>query len=339
MLQRFCENFHYASLLNRAAKEPNPHIRLALTSAFCISSFAFNIYRTLKFFNPLLTETYEYIDNDLNFRFIGEQVSHHPAISAYYAEGDGYYTYGNSNSSYKFQILKGSLEFTPLGKTYVHLDNFNETLSYIKPHAVCRNLIMGTMHLDAHGKFNVTNQDTGDILEAEIYPDNNKEPGKVIGESKDIYGNIKLRIEGNWHTHLDIIYNDNTGKEIKERIWEMTKIEGDVESKFYFNDFTVNLNNINDELKSILPPSDSRFRPDQRALEVQDLDMASSEKHRLEEKQRKKRKENEKKKIKHTPLYFEEEYDDLTGELIYKYKGGYFEDRKARKFDKFSELY
>ena len=134
MLQRFCENFQYAGLLNRGAKEPNPYIRLALASAFCLGGFAFNIHRTLKFFNPLLSETYEYVDNDLNFRFIGEQVSHHPAISTCYAEGEGYTFYTNSNSAYKFMLMKGSLEFTPLSRSYISFENFNETITHSKPY-------------------------------------------------------------------------------------------------------------------------------------------------------------------------------------------------------------
>jgi len=36
----------------------------------------------------------------------------------------------------------------------------------------------------------------------------------------------------------------------------------------------------------VLPPTDSRFRPDQRALENGNYEVASNEKHRLEEKQR-----------------------------------------------------
>ena len=39
-----------------------------------------------------------------------------------------------------------------------------------------------------------------------------------------------------------------------------------------------------------LPPTDSRFRTDQRALENGDIDLATQEKHRLEEKQRARRK-------------------------------------------------
>jgi len=36
MLQRCCESFQYAGLLNRAANDPNPHIRLASCAAFCV---------------------------------------------------------------------------------------------------------------------------------------------------------------------------------------------------------------------------------------------------------------------------------------------------------------
>lgn len=44
---------------------------------------------------------------------------------------------------------------------------------------------------------------------------------------------------------------------------------------------------------SLLPITDSRFRPDQRALEFGDEDLAGDEKHRLEEKQRARRRQME----------------------------------------------
>jgi hypothetical protein len=339
MLQRFCEPFQYAAVLNRSAKEPNPYIRLALCAAFSMGSIAINIYRTLKFFNPLLSETYENIDNDLNFRYFAEQVSHHPSITACYGEGDGYTYYANSLSDYKFQLMKGCLVFTSLGKTYYTFENFNEVITIVKPKTVVRNLIVGTMHLDTNGKMLVNNKTTGDVLELEIQEESKNQCGKFAGEAKDIYGNIHLKLEGNIHSHMDIMYQDSLGKEIRETIWRKIKIEGNEEERFYFTDFACNLNNLTDELKKVLPPSDSRFRSDQRALENQDIDLATSEKHRLEEKQRAQRKENEKLKVKHNPLYFEETYDDISGELIYKYKGSYFDDRKARRFNKFLDLF
>jgi len=235
--------------------------------------------------------------------------------------------------------MKGCLEFTPLGRSYITFENFGETISFTKPNTVCRNLIMGTMHLDTYGKLFVNNKKTGDALEMEILEETKKEHGKFFGKAKDLYGNTRLKLEGNLHSHMDIIYEDDNGSEIRETIWKKFIIEGDEEARFYFTDFTINLNNINDDLKKVLPPSDSRFRPDQRALENQEIDLASNEKHRLEEKQRSRRKENEKLKIKHKPIYFDETYDDDTGELIYLYKGNYFEDRAAKKWDKFIDLY
>jgi hypothetical protein len=59
----------------------------------------------------------------------------------------------------------------------------------------------------------------------------------------------------------------------------------------------------------------------------------------LEDKQRKDRKEEEKKGIINKPLYFEETYDDISGELIYVYKGNYFDDRKNQNFHHLPDIF
>jgi hypothetical protein len=338
MLQRLCENMQYASLLNRAASDPDRYIRMALVAGFQIGGYAMNIYRILKFFNPLLSETYEYIDNELGFRYVAEQVSHHPAISACYAEGDGFHFYTNTNAESKFLIMKGCLEFQPIGRTHINFDKFNDKISFTKPKAIVKNLIMGKMHLDCSGKSEITNK-YGDICELEYIEESSKEQGKIYGEIKDMFGNIKIKLEGNWLSHLDMIYFDDDGSERCETIWKKIPIPGNEEERFYFTDFSINLNNLTEEMKKCLPPTDSRFRPDQRALEMQDYELASREKHRLEEKQRQTRREREKNKFKYKPLFFEETYDDLTGELIYQYNGTYWDLRNNKKFDKFYDIY
>jgi hypothetical protein len=335
MLQRLCENLQYAPLLNRAAKEPDQFMRMCLISAYCVGGYALNIYRTLKFFNPLLHETYEYINNEFNIRYYAEQVSHHPPISACFAEGEGFNYYTNTNAQSKLR-MNGSLEFHPIGRTYVNLHNFNELITYTKPKAIVKNLVMGKMYLDAFGKVNVNNTTTGDSCELELFEKNGDVQGRIYGEAKDADGNVKLIVEGSWLSHLDVV---NPVTKSRETIWKIAKIEGDEEEKFYFTDFSINLNNFNEDMKQNLPHSDSRFRPDQRFLELQDYNKAGAEKHRLEEKQRATRKEREKMKIKSKPIYFEETYDDTSGELIYLYKGGYFEDRQQKNFSKFYEIY
>jgi hypothetical protein len=335
-LQRVCENFQYGELMNRAAKDNNPYIRLAYTSAFCIGSYAMDKYRTTKFFNPLLSETFEYIDNDLNFRYFAEQVSHHPPISACHVEGDGYTYSMNTNATTKFALSKGALMIEPKGKTYIHLSRFNETITHTRPFSIVKNLILGKMYVDCYGKLLAENS-SGDTLELEVSEENSKDAGKIVGVAKDIYGNVRLRMEGFRTKYIDIIYVDENGKEVKETIFK--PLEGHGFDQFYFSEFACNLNHLTDEMRKKLPPSDSRFRMDQRLLEEQDIEKAGEEKHRLEEKQRKTRKEREITKFKYKPLYFDETYDDLTGDLIYKYKGNYFEDRYKGNFEKFYDIY
>jgi hypothetical protein len=85
---------------------------------------------------------------------------------------------------------------------------------------------------------------------------------------------------------------------------------------YYFNDYTMLLNHLHKKNLSEIAPTDSRLRPDQRALEYQNLELATTEKHRLEEKQRTRRKEMEKKGAMHQIKWFYLEKDEDGDELF-----------------------
>ena len=331
-LQKFCEPFQYAYLLNSAAQEPNPYIRLAKSATFCIGQFVINNGRQAKFFNPLLYETYEYVDNEQNFRYMSEQVSHHPAISAYFAEGNGWNIYANTNAIIKF-VITGRLEVNALGRTYINYTNFNDVNAFNKPRLITRNLIIGTIDIDVEGKFEVTNEQ-GDSCEVDMIPSTSGQKGNLHGKIKDINGDIKFLLEGNWLDNIYIINNETKEKTI---IWRI--IPSKDKEDFYFQPYTFDLNNLTEEMKKALPPTDSRFRPDQRLMEYQDIDKAGDEKHRLEEEQRARAKQYKKDGFIPKPLYFEETYDDLTGELIYKYKQNYWEMRNKHQFDDLPKIF
>ena len=331
-LQKFCEPFQYAHLLNTAAKEPNPYIRLAKSACFCIGQFVINNGRQAKFFNPLLYETYEYVDNEQNFRYMSEQVSHHPAISAYYAEGDGWNIFANTNSIIKF-IITGRLEVNALGRTYITYENYNDVNSFTKPKVITRNLIIGTIDIDVEGKFEVTNE-MGDICEVDMIPSTSGQKGNLHGKIKDINGDVKFLLEGNWTDNIYIINNETKEKTI---IWRIIPSKG--KEDFYYQPYTFDLNNLTEEMKKALPPTDSRFRPDQRLMEYQEIDKAGDEKHRLEEEQRARAKQYKKDGFIPKPLYFDETYDDLTGELIYKYKGNYWDMRNNHQFENLPKIF
>jgi oxysterol-binding protein 1 len=80
MLQKICEMMRYDSLLQKASEESDTLLRLIYVSAFMIAQYAGTQFRLTKPFNPLLGETFEYKTKD--WKYISEQVSHHPPISA-----------------------------------------------------------------------------------------------------------------------------------------------------------------------------------------------------------------------------------------------------------------
>jgi len=74
-----------------------------------------------------------------------------------------------------------------------------------------------------------------------------------------------------------------------------------------------------DPTNELLPKTDSRRRPDRIALEVQDNNLAASEKHRLEEAQRHKKKVRDEKNLLWIPKYFVEDEKNLNHRWTYKY--------------------
>ncbi|XP_035229023.1 oxysterol-binding protein-related protein 2-like isoform X1 [Stegodyphus dumicola] len=108
-------------------------------------------------------------------------------------------------------------------------------------------------------------------------------------------------------------------------LWEVDP-RPDYSSEYYnFTLFAMSLNELAEELKDELPPTDSRLRPDIRKLEEGDIDGAAFEKNRLEEKQREARKVRRKEKSSWQPLWFESKPHPYAKEESWSYKGHYWE--------------
>ena len=83
-LQKCCEDLEYYELLDQAKNTESEVDRINLVALFAISAYYSSQFRaSTKPFNPLLGETFEYQNE--SFKFISEQVSHHPPLSAAYA--------------------------------------------------------------------------------------------------------------------------------------------------------------------------------------------------------------------------------------------------------------
>jgi len=132
MLQRMTEDMEYDACLTVAAGEEDSAKRIAFVAAFAMSNYSSTIGRIAKPFNPLLSQSFEYaIPN--RYRYISEQVSHHPVsrrtrllgqaddkpISACYCEAPTWKYYGEVDAQNKFQGR--SFEIRPTGVAHTEL--------------------------------------------------------------------------------------------------------------------------------------------------------------------------------------------------------------------------
>mmetsp|Transcript_10171 Transcript_10171/g.10051 ORF Transcript_10171/g.10051 Transcript_10171/m.10051 type:complete len:90 (-) Transcript_10171:372-641(-) len=84
-----------------------------------------------------------------NWKYISEQVSHHPPISAAYVDATGYELWMNSHLKTKF--WGKSLEFKPLGGMHFKFKDNDHHFVSNRPNSACQNIIIGSMYIDHNG--------------------------------------------------------------------------------------------------------------------------------------------------------------------------------------------
>lgn len=246
-----------------------------------------NKYRLKKFFNPMLGETYELVTED--FRFFAEQVSHHPPISAYFQEGKGYRISGflDTKSKFAFGGGKGQMIIDCFGYQDYFYETYDETISVSRPRVYANNLVVGTSYIDFEGPIEMLNHSTGERAELTYYTSGWSTKSRLEGKIMDSNGNTVYKIEGSWFDKL-VAVNAETGETIT--VFEEAPTYPDFRRMFGFNQVSINLNFVTEEMLEWLPPTDTRRRGDQRRFEQGKVDEADEEKIRLEVKQRKARK-------------------------------------------------
>lgn len=332
LLQRSAEDMEYVDLLDKAAESiDDGGLRMAYVAAFAGSSYSSTINRIAKPFNPLLGETYEYARPDKGYRLFAEQVSHHPPIGALMAEAKAWDFYGESNVESKF--YGRSFDINPLGLWYVNLrpnkgaDVESELYSFRKITSSVVGIMLGNPIVDNYGDMKITNHTTGinAVVTYKARGWRGSSAYKLQGSICDKGGRELWTIGGQWD---DKIWAKKAGSEEKILLW---KAHPRHKVPFNLTDFAITLNDLPDSLKPWLPPTDTRLRPDQRAMEEGRYDDAGDEKNRVEEKQRAKRRERESKGIKHEPQWFKLEKHPVTGLNYYKPINNYWAQRGEKK--------
>ncbi|KAJ2476125.1 hypothetical protein IWW56_005086 [Coemansia sp. RSA 2131] len=93
--------------------------------------------------------------------------------------------------------------------------------------------------------------------------------------------------------------------------------------------YAMSLNDKPAELEPYLCPTDSRFRPDQRAMETGEYELADTEKSRLENKQRATRRRREQGELKAwKPRWFTKEFDEDSNESYWRFNDAYWTERE-----------
>ncbi|EPE34192.1 Oxysterol-binding protein-like protein [Glarea lozoyensis ATCC 20868] len=339
LLQRVAEQLEYAQILDTASSHKNPSYRLLHVTAFAVSQFSNSRAKERamrKPFNPLLGETYELVRTEKEvpggFRFVVEKVCHRPVRMACQADSANW---SLNQSPAPVQNFWGkSAELITEGRVRIALrlpDGSEEFYSWNTATVFLRNVVMGEKYVEPVGTMVITNESTGGKANVEF-----KQKGMFGGRSEDVVvdtfgpdgSSTGLGLVGTWTTSLKVVENGKTGGEI----WHVGELVDNAAQRYGLTTFAASLNEITELEQGKLPPTDTRLRPDQRALEAGDLEEAERLKGVLEEKQRVRRKEVEVRGDVHVPRWFERVQGGDEGEEVWALKlgrEGYWEERRG----------
>ncbi|KAF8995937.1 Oxysterol-binding protein-domain-containing protein [Cyathus striatus] len=319
MLQRMAEDMEFSECLDVAATERDPLRRIAFVAAFAMSNYSSTIGRIAKPFNPMLSETFEYVRIDKKYRYVSEQVSHHPPISACWAESPLWHYYGEVDAQNKF--MGKSFEIRPTGVAHAELvlpeewgpgypksprvpGKVIEHYSWKKVTTNVSGFIIGSPTIDHYGDMVIKNHRTGDqcILTFKPRGWRGKDAYEIAGDVMDANGRIAYQIAGRWNSQLVASQYMGGGRLNPDVSIDGTASPSAQEHIMLWRN-------------SDKPPG---LRPDQRAFELGHYELANDLKHDQEEKQRSIRRARELGEMPpHKPRWFTSDTDGDTQERVW----------------------
>ncbi|XP_008317750.1 oxysterol-binding protein-related protein 2-like [Cynoglossus semilaevis] len=364
-LQRISEYMEHTHLIHKACTLSDSVDRLQVVAAFAVSAVASQWERTGKPFNPLLGETYELVREDEGYRLISEQVSHHPPVSAFHAQSLKHEFEFHGSIYPKLKFWGKSVEAEPKGTMTLELLKHKDVFTWTNPVCCVHNIILGKLWLEQYGVVEIVNHSTGDkcVLNFKSCGMFGKELHKVEGYIQDVSKKKRCVIYGKWTECIYSVdpkvyeaYRKSGGDpkktkqehssagqdadeipEVQETVtvipgsvllWRIKQRPSHSAQMYNFTSFAMTLNELESGMERLVAPTDSRLRPDIRAMENGDIDAASREKERLEEKQRAVRRERSKSEW--STRWFQLGTNPHTEAEDWLYTGGYF-DRNYRE--------
>ncbi|EKG14530.1 Oxysterol-binding protein [Macrophomina phaseolina MS6] len=300
LVQRIAEQMEYSELIDAAVNAPaEDGSRILYIMAFAISSFSNSRVKeraVRKPFNPMLGETFELVREDKGFRFLAEKVSHRPVRMACQAEAKEWTFLQSPMPVQKFWGKSAELNTDGRARVFLHNPGPStaggEHYSWTMATSFLRNIIAGEKYVEPVGTMTVINETTGAKAIATF-----KAGGMFAGRSEEVSvqafappdqggAQLSLGLAGKWTSELHFTRD---GADTKQSVWMVGPLVDQPEKHYGFTTFAASLNEITKVEEGKIAKTDSRLRPDQRAVEEGDLDKAEALKARLEERQRQRR--------------------------------------------------
>ena len=186
-----------------------------------------------------------------------------------------------------------SLEVQAVGLSHTRLEGRNEMYSVQRPSTIVN--ILGKLSLEHHGVLTCQRENSDFEVSQQLGQETDQDPSTVYSPTSKLQITFKRqgwmnaddrnRIEatiplepgsehfwtlsGKWNEEIIALRSD-TYEEIV--IWRANPLPYQHDYQYYFTKFAININTLPDSLKAKIPHTDSRLRPDQRALEEGDFD-------------------------------------------------------------------
>ncbi|KAI8636831.1 hypothetical protein BD408DRAFT_425466 [Parasitella parasitica] len=284
MLERVTDFMSHPELLIEASTKPDPLERFLGVVRYFLSGWHIKPKGVKKPYNPVLGEIfrckYNY-SNGTEAIYVAEQVCHHPPISAYYygSPENGVYIQGDLRPKSKF--LGNSAATLMEGENHIiFTDLHNERYDITMPNVYAKGILIGKMVLELGDSCQVRCRTSDLLCELDF-----KTKGFFSGEYNSVSGKVK---------------KESTGEVLYE-------ISGQWSSKVYIKMAKASNKNLFFDVEaSTIHPKVVRGIDEQEPLESRrlwskvtsaildrDMDTATSEKTRIEDKQREETKQRE----------------------------------------------
>ena len=292
LLQKCAQSMEYNYLLDLATKEQDPVRRHALVAVHVVTTLTPVEKSVTKPFNPLLGETFEFVNDD--FEYLAEQVTHHPPVTACFCRGKKSNYIYQTNQKTNLKFTGKNLMMNQQFRAYVDLPDFNERYEVEFPILSLHNFIIGTPYLDISETMKIHKEGSNQKVFINFHKRGwfakEKEvcrlEGEVCLETEDPKKKKKryealMAVTGNWNAEI-ALQRIKPEKGDIDVVWRKTPYPDQVDFMYGMSHYALQMNYFPSWLHNKVAPTDTRRRPDQRALENGDMKAAAEHKDFLE---------------------------------------------------------